>query len=91
MDRVENAAEVTAYQEKVKQLEAQVVSSHIAATIIGKRMSTLHKENFLWNLNIAFSLVENLLNLNSVYLKIFINLSMIAYIIRIQKSNFANI
>ena len=34
MDRVENAAEVTAYQEKVKQLEAQVVSSHIAATII---------------------------------------------------------
>ena len=47
MDRVENAAEVTAYQEKVKQLEAQVVSSRIAATIIGKRMSTLHEENFL--------------------------------------------
>ena len=36
MDQVENAAEVTAYQEKVKELEAQVVLSHIAATIIGK-------------------------------------------------------
>ena len=31
MDRVENAAEVTAYQEKVKQVEAQVVSSYTAA------------------------------------------------------------
>ena len=46
MDQVENVAEVTAYQEKVKQLEAQVVSSHIAATIIGKRVWTIHEENF---------------------------------------------
>ena len=91
MDQVENVAEVTAYQEKVKQLEAQVVSSHIAATIIGKRVWTIHEENFHWNFNFAILLMENSLSLNIAHLKIFINLSMIAYVIQIRKSKFPNI
>ena len=49
---------------------------------------TLQRETFHWNLNIAISLMANLLNLNSVYY-IFRNLSMIAYMTEIQKSKFA--
>ena len=49
------------------------------------------EENFHWNSNIVISLMANSLNLNSAYLKIFTNLSMIAYIIEFQKSKFANI
>ena len=49
---------------------------------------TLQRETFHWNLNIAISLMANLLNLNSAYY-IFRNLSMIAYMTEIQKSKFA--
>ena len=52
---------------------------------------TLREENFHWNLNSAISLMANSLNLNYVYCFIFRNLSMIAYLIEIQKSKFANI
>ena len=48
-------------------------------------------KNFLWNFNFAISLMKNLLNLNSAYYSIFRKLSMMAYIIEIQKSIFANI
>ena len=46
---------------------------------------TLQEESFHWNLNFAISLTANLLNLNSSYYFIFLNLSMIAYITEIQK------
>ena len=49
------------------------------------------EENFNWNLNFAVSLIANSLNLNPAYYYIFWNLSMIAYIIEVQKSKFANI
>ena len=52
---------------------------------------TLQAENLHWNLNFAISLMVNSLNSNSAYDTIFINLSMIAYMIEIQKSKFANI
>ena len=57
----------------------------------GRRVSTLQEENFHWNFNFAILLMENSLSLNIAHLKIFINLSMIAYVIQIQKSKFANI
>ena len=49
------------------------------------------EENFNWNLNFAVSLIANSLNLNPAYYYIFWNLSIIAYIIEVQKSKFANI
>ena len=52
---------------------------------------TLQEEDFHWNLNFTISLMANLLNVNSVYLKSFRNLLMTAYIIEIQKSRVANI
>ena len=57
----------------------------------GSTAITLQEENFNWNLNFAISLMENSLNFNSTHYYIFGNLSMIAYIIAIQISKFANI
>ena len=51
----------------------------------------LREENFHWNLNFAISLMANSRNLNSAHDKTLRNLSMIAYMIKIQKSKFANI
>ena len=51
----------------------------------------IQEEKFEWNLNFAISLTANLLNLNSTDYNTFRNLSMIAFVIEIQKSNFANI
>ena len=51
--------------------------------------STLQEENFHWNLNFAIEKF-NSLNLNSIYYYIFRNLSMIAYMIKIQNSKFSN-
>ena len=51
----------------------------------------LQEENFPGNLNFASSLMANSLNLNSAHNYIFGNLSMIAYVIEMQKSEFANI
>ena len=51
----------------------------------------LQEENFPGNLNFASSLMANSLNLNSAHNYIFGNLSMIAYIIEMQKSEFPNI
>ena len=48
-------------------------------------------QSFPGNINFAFSLMANLLILNSAHNYIFRNLSMIAYIIEMQKSEFANI
>ena len=48
-------------------------------------------EKICRNFNFAISLMANLLNFNSVYYHIFENLSMIAYITKIQKLKFANI
>ena len=53
--------------------------------------TTLREEDFHWNLNFAIPLMANSLNLNSANYYIFRNLSMIAYIIGIQKSKFAYI
>ena len=51
---------------------------------------TLQEEKNHWNLNFAILLfMAN--SLNSAYYSIFRNLSMIAYIIEIHKSKFANI
>ena len=55
------------------------------------RYTTLQVENFHWNLNFATSLMVNSLYSNSAYKQLFRNLSMIGYIIEIQKSKFANI
>ena len=55
------------------------------------RLITLQEENIHRNLNYAISLKSNSLNLNSAYYYIFRNLSMIAFIIEIQKSKFVNI
>ena len=52
---------------------------------------TMQEENFHWNLNFANSLMANSPNWNSANYYIFRNLSMIAYIIKIQKSKFADI
>ena len=49
-------------------------------------LTTLQEENFHWTLKFAILLMENPLNLNSAYSYIFRNLSMIAYIIEIQKN-----
>ena len=46
---------------------------------------TLKPENFQWNLNFAITLMANSLNLNCAYDYVFRNLSMLAYIIEIQK------
>ena len=51
----------------------------------------LQEANSHWNLNLAISLMAYSLNINSAYYFIFRNLSMIAYIIEVQKSKFANI
>ena len=45
---------------------------------------------FHWNLNLAILLMANSLNFNPAYHHIFENLSMIVYIIEIQKLKFAN-
>ena len=47
--------------------------------------------NFHWNLYFAISLVANSLNLNYAYYYDFRNLSVIAYMIEIRKSKFANV
>ena len=52
---------------------------------------TLQEKNCHWNLTFANSLMANSLKLNSADHQIFQNISMIAYIIGIQKSKFANI
>ena len=51
------------------------------------------EKKIYWNLNLAISLMADLLNLNSAYYYyyIFRNLSMTVYIIGIQKSALANI
>ena len=54
-------------------------------------MSILQDESFHWNLNFAISLMAKSLDLNSSNYYIFRNLSMIAYMIEIQESKFANI
>ena len=53
--------------------------------------NALQEEHFYWILNFAISLMANSLNLNSAYYYIFRNLLMMANIIQIQKSKFANI
>ena len=50
---------------------------------IGTFWTTLQEENFHWNLNFAFSLMANSLNLNSAYYYTFRNLSMKASMIEI--------
>ena len=52
---------------------------------------TLQEEKIPWNLNFAILLMTNSLNLISAYLKLFVNISMIACIIEIQKWKFANV
>ena len=52
---------------------------------------TLKEEDFHLNLYFAITLMVNLLNINYASYYIFRNLSIIAYIIEIQKSQFANI
>ena len=54
-------------------------------------VKTLVVENLHWNLNFAIWVMVNSLDFNSVYYYIFRNLSMIAFIIEIQKSKFPNI
>ena len=54
-------------------------------------LCNLQEENFHTHLNFAISLMTNLLNLNLVYYFISSKLSMIAYLIEIHKSKFANI
>ena len=54
-------------------------------------MHTLQEENFHWNSNFAISLMANSLTLNYAYYYIYRNNSMIAYIIEIQKTKFADI
>ena len=44
------------------------------------QLYTLQEQKFHWNLNVAISPMANLLNLNSAYIEIFTNLSMIAHI-----------
>ena len=51
----------------------------------------IQEEKCEWNLNFAISLMANSLNLNSTDYNTFRNLSMIAFVIEIQKSKFANI
>ena len=63
---------------------------HFLITEIGNT-HTLQEENFHWNLNFAISLMANSRNLNSAHDNTLRNLSMIAYIIKIQISKFANI
>ena len=57
--------------------------------IIKYNIRSSAQENFHWNLYLG-RLMANLLNVNYAYHYIFRNLSMIAYKIEIQKSNFAN-
>ena len=52
---------------------------------------TLHEENFHWILIFAYSLMANLLNFNSAHYRFLGNLSMMAYVIEIQKPKFSNI
>ena len=56
-----------------------------------KKADTLQEENIHSNLNYAILLMANSPNLNSTYHKIFPNISMIAYTIGIQKSNFPDV
>ena len=53
--------------------------------------NTLQEENVHRNLNFAISPIANSLNFNSACYQILRNLSMIAYINKIQKSTFPNI
>ena len=53
-------------------------------------INKLQEVNFLCNQNFAISLKANSLNLNSAYYFVLGNLSMTAYIIKIEKSEFAN-
>ena len=55
------------------------------------QITTLQEANFHWNLNFSSSLMANPLNFISANYKILKNLSMMAYIIVIQKSIFAYI
>ena len=52
---------------------------------------TLREENFHWNLKLVISLIASWLNFNSANCKIFKNLSMMAYVTKVQKPKFANI
>ena len=54
-------------------------------------MITLEEENFHWKVNFAHFDNGYLLNLNSAYHYIFRNISMIAYMVEIQKSKIAYI
>ena len=71
--------------EKIKQL---TVGCYIPSTYHVDYTRVRQKENFHLNLNFAILLTANSLNLNSAYDKIFINLSMIAYIIYFVNQNF---
>ena len=53
-------------------------------------INKLQEVNFLRNQNFAISLKANLLNLNSAYYFVLGNFSMTAHIIKIEKSEFAN-
>ena len=76
-------------------LQEQIFTDYCWIAVIGLLMRvwkfTLQEEKFHWNLNFAISLMANSLNFNSAYYTSFRNLSIIAYIIEIQKSKFANI
>ena len=60
-------------------------------TLNCKRLNTIQEKNFHWNLKSAFSLMANSLNFDSTHNKITKNLSMMAYVTKIQISKFANI
>ena len=53
-------------------------SSILTCVQVGALIYTLQEDSFHWNLMFAFSLMANLLNLNSAYYYIFRKLSMIS-------------
>ena len=74
-----------------KQAGAICAKGMVCPQICYVMLCNLQEENFHIHLNFPILLMTNSLNLNLVYYFIFSKLSMIAYLIEIHKSKFANI
>ena len=71
------------HRQRIRSLSCKTITIDIVVN--GDATITLQEENFHWHLNFAILLKENSLNLNSAFISIFRNLSMIAFIIWMQK------
>ena len=79
------------FRKRMEQCAERQVSLQKEQQKVSTGINTLQEEKFHRNSNFTISLIANSLNLSSAHYYIIRNLSMIVYMIEIQKSKLANI